>query len=195
MEDLVFDDVTGCPPPGRTRLSFEALAQSLVEAPRFARSSTRPILWENLGRYLARFAYLESQYAQQLGDFKLLHCLWLGGSFVSSKIDPRNMDATVIVDGRAKSIIKGQPGAGWLTSAFNREACSSEFAISPIELVYWPIVSVFRPTLLQAHEQDYLIARGGWDDWWQRCRLDAEADEPPSLETVHTRRGYVEVAL
>lgn len=42
------DEGADYPPPGRTRLSFDAARGLLVEHPRFTRSTTRPELWERL---------------------------------------------------------------------------------------------------------------------------------------------------
>lgn len=42
-------------------------------------------------------------------------------------------------------------------------------------------------------DQEYLIKRGAFDDWWTRARPEGEPKGPPTRETGKWVRGYVEV--
>ncbi|WP_159622712.1 DUF6932 family protein [Ruania rhizosphaerae] len=183
--------------PGRTRLSWYQAKEELVEAERFVGSETRSTLWEGLEQYVARFLAIEEEHQDRLAGRPLVHYLWLGGSFVSAKHDPRNIDATVCVDGPAKDALKGVPrGASQVNKLFSRERVLEELGVSPIELLYRPVRSVFRLDELGSPELDYLRQRGGWDDWWQRCRMEGEDSTPePTVESAPPKRGYVEVTL
>lgn len=193
---LTFDPETGFPPPGRVRVPFDEAEALLVEEPAFAESSTRRDLWEGLEKYIARFVALEEAHEEHLGGRHLLHYLWLGGSFVSTELNPRNIDLTVCVDGAVRGALRGKDGAPWLTEAFSRESIKRKFGLSPIEMLHYPVASVFQPDTLEEHERTYLQRRGGWDDWWQRCRLTGEgAPRHPTVESSVARRGYVEVTL
>lgn len=183
------------PPPGRTRLNLAEARELLVGAPEFLGSSTRSDLWNSLERYLARFIELERIYESHLEGRHLVEYLWLGGSYVSSKRDPRNIDLTVILNGQSRSVLRGKPGAKWLTEAFNRDKTLAEFSLSPIELRYEPLASPFRSHLLPPNGQAYLRERGAWDDWWQRCRKGGVEDESPTVDTARAARGYLEVTL
>jgi hypothetical protein len=167
-----------------------------VDAPEFVESETRATLWLGLERYLARFADLEALHADFLGGRPLLMYVWLAGSFVSVKENPRNVDLTVFLDASVRKALAGKERAGWITKAFEREKIKSEFGLSPLRVLHRPVPHIFRPHLLEDEERDYLQYRGAHDDWWQRCRPTGEgAILSPTDESTATRRGYVEVEL
>ncbi|MET9568013.1 hypothetical protein ABZY34_02500 [Streptomyces virginiae] len=167
----------------------------LVTGTRFSESRTRKTLWTGLEAYLSRFLELEDRHGEALGGQGLIHAVWLGGSFVSTKVNPQNIDLTVLIDEAASESIKGLSGTRWLISAFNRKARLTEFGVSPLRVGYRPVVSVFRAELLDPRDQAYLRERGAWDDWWQRCRPDGVDKTEPTLETAMPQRGYLEVTL
>ncbi|WP_216868834.1 DUF6932 family protein [Streptomyces brasiliscabiei] len=106
----------------------------LVRAPEFADSSTCTELWDGFHDYLDPFLTLEDTYAGALGGLPLIHRLWLGGSFVSTKPDPGNIDATLLIDTRAERAVRGRRGAKWLTTAFQSRASMREkYGVSPSE--------------------------------------------------------------
>ncbi|PWI43639.1 hypothetical protein [Streptomyces sp. ICBB 8177] len=181
--------------PGRYRLSPENAEKLLVKDLIFKDSETRARLWTGLESYLSRFFELEERHREDVGDVSLVHAIWLGGSYVSTKVNPQNIDLTVLIDDRAASAMKGLPGSRWLLSAFNREARLDEFGVSPLPVRYRPIVSVFRAERLDAEDQAYLRERGAWDDWWQRCRTSGVDKSEPTIESAAPRRGYLEVTL
>lgn len=183
------------PSPGRTRATFDEARALLVDDQAFAASSTRGVLWNGLERYLSRFFGLEERYVDLLKGSPLVRYLWLGGSFVSSAIDPNNIDMTVCIDDAAARKLKGKEGSAWLSRAFHRDSVGAEFGVAPLALRYQPVVSVFRSRVLTATERTYLQERGGWDEWWQRCRDRRAQTGEPTLGTVEARRGYLEVIL
>jgi hypothetical protein len=80
-------------PLGRYSVSFDEAEAMLVSAPEFQDSGMRQRLWDGLHDYLERFFTLEDAYADAMNGHTLIHRLWLGGSFVSTKTDPRNIDS------------------------------------------------------------------------------------------------------
>lgn len=183
------------PAPGRTQATFGEAKDLLVGDGAFASSSTRSDLWDGLERYLVRFFDLEERHQDVLAGRDLVRCLWLGGSYVSSRVDPNNIDVTVCIDDAARLMLRGRPGSKWLAKAFSREERRKEFGVSPLELRYRPVVSVFRSRVTDAEDQRYLQDRGSWDEWWQRCRDPQANTGEPTLGTVEARRGYLEVTL
>lgn len=180
--------------PGRYQVDPDEARALLVDNVRFRESKTRTEIWNGFEAYMARFFALEEHFATLLGETPLVHRVWLGGSFVSSRLDPSNIDVTVLVNTASEHAIKGKPKAGWMTQAFAREKIKDQYRVSPLRVPYRLIVSVFSSHLLPADEQAYLRERGAWDDWWQRCR-PAGAKGAPTLESAKPRRGYLEVAL
>lgn len=189
-----FDEVTGYLPPGRYRVTPEEAYELLVRNERFRESETRARLWEGFEGYVAGFYSLEERYSDLLSG-PLLHYAWLGGSYVSTKIDPDNIDLTVFIDDAGARALRGRPGAAWLTKAFSRASMMRKFGLSPIRVRYRPIPSVFQSEKLSPEDREYLRERGAWDDWWQRCRQPGIEKLGPTVETAATARGYLEVTL
>lgn len=207
VEDLEGTSPVRFLPCGRYRVNMEQARQMLVEASEFKDSPTREPLWDNLEKYLLRFEKLSEKYTELLEGRPLVHHLWLGGSYVSSKYDPDDIDLTVFLDAqgyeqlRGNSVDtdnqarKGKPGAKWLTEAFQRQKMYAEFGLEPHEVQYRPVPHVFRPTDLDLREQQYFQQRGRFDDWWQRCSPNGVHKVAPTLDTAKARRGYLEVTL
>lgn len=168
----------------------------LVGAPTFQDSTTRTALWDGLLDYVDRFLTLENTYEDVLVGFPLIHRIWLGGSFVSTKTNPGNIDATLLIDNRAERAVRGRPGSKWLTTAFqSRDRMREKFGVSPLRIGYQPVAHIFEPERFTPEERTYFTQRGVWDDWWQRCRLPDGKDRSPSEASAAPARGYLEVRL
>jgi hypothetical protein len=181
---------------GRYSVSFDEAESMLVSAPEFRDSATRTALWDGFLSYVDRFLTLEDTYADALEGLTLVHGIWLAGSFVSAKPDPRNIDATLLIDMRAERAVRGKPGSKWLTTAFqSRKRMREKYGVSPLRIGYRPVAHVFEPERFTPEEQTYFTHRGVWDDWWQRCRLPGQTDRSPSEQSAVPARGYLEVRL
>ncbi|MEE1786880.1 hypothetical protein PUR71_28835 [Streptomyces sp. SP17BM10] len=193
---LHFDD-QGHLVRGRHQMDIEEARDCLVDAPCFRDSGTRGQLWDGFERFLARFLALEEIHRDVLeGQPPLIHCVWLGGSYVSAKLDPRNIDATFFMDVEVEDALRGKEGAGWLTKAFKSwKSIQTEYGVTPLRVGYRRVATVFRPDEHSAVDQEYFRDRGRWDDWWQRRRLEPPADPRPTVESAVPVRGYLEVTL
>lgn len=180
--------------PGRYQVDADEARTLLVEQERFADSTTRQEIWNGFERYMGRFFRLDEHFSDILRGQSLVHGVWLGGSFVSSRLNPRNADLTVFVNDAAAQAIKGKPRAGWMTRAFTRIHTEKEYLLSALEVRYQPVRSPFDLDVLEHTELEYLRQRGAWDDWWQRCRPAGQKDAP-TLESAAPTRGYLEVTL
>ncbi len=183
---LEFSD-DGHLPPGRYSCTYDE-AQDFLTKDALRDASSRNDLWNDLERFLARYVGWEEEH-----QVRLLHRMWLGGSFVSSKLDPNNLDVTLFLHADAILALKGKVGSRKLIPS--RESVAADFRISPVFVKYVPIPNVFRLDILSDQEREYFANRGRWDDWWQRRRLDDSQDRSPSLATCRPRRGYLEVML
>ncbi|CAL9482845.1 hypothetical protein SUDANB145_03059 [Streptomyces sp. enrichment culture] len=193
---LPYFTATGFLPLGRYSVTLGEATSMLVRAPEFENSRTRGVLWDGLHAYLDRFLTLEDVYADALDGLPLIHSLWLGGSFVSTKLEPRNIDTTLLIDVRAERAVRGKPGSKWLTDAFkSRDSIRKKYGVSPVRVGYQPVGHVFRPERMTDEERTYFMHRGVWDDWWQRCRLTDRTDRSPSEASAVPARGYLEVRL
>ncbi|MFF0198007.1 DUF6932 family protein [Streptomyces anulatus] len=179
--------------PGRYHVDYDEARALLIDNENFRDSSTRRDIWAGFESYLGRFFALEEHFGDFLDGEPLIHRLWLGGSFVSSKVNPSNIDVAVLINCPGERRIKGRPKSAWMTKAFDRDLVLPEFRVSSVRIPYKPVRSVFKSKTLPADEQDYLRERGAWDDWWQRCRPPG-AKGAPTLESAGPQRGYLEVA-
>ncbi|MFJ7270771.1 DUF6932 family protein [Streptomyces sp. NPDC099050] len=183
-------------PLGRHSVSLHEAESMLVSASEFRDSPSRTELWDGLISYVDCFFALEDAYADALNGMPLIHRMWLGGSFVSTKLDPRNIDTTLLIDTDAERAVRGRPGSKWLTTAFqSRDRMREKFGVSPVRIGYRRVAHVFEPERFTPDERTYFTERGVWDDWWQRCRLSDQADRSPSERSAAPARGYLEVRL
>lgn len=174
---------------------MEEAENALVDAPMFAGSTTRKPLWDRLIQYLLRFKRLEELHAAYLGGRTLVDQVWLAGSFVSAKINPNDIDLSVFVNNDPAEALKGKPGVAWLSRAFQRSSMQRDFCLDPLEVRYRPVEHVFRTHDLTEDDRRYFVARGSWDDWWQRLASNSLSKTPPTLDTAVAVRGYLEVTL
>lgn len=158
---------------------------------RFASSLRRGQLFEGLIRYLDGW-----QIATTTTDAAtpLLRTIWMAGSFVSTKVDPGDIDITPVIDGLAADSVKGQPGSKSIRRLTqNRESIRERYGVEVFPLRWYPVVRPFRARQLVADEFAYASDRGKLDDFWERDRVDGS--DIPSKESCNSRRGYLEVRL
>ena len=184
------DAATGHLLPGRYLASIEEVEARFVVHRDFASSASRGAIWQGFERYLAVWIALERDFGVQL-----LRSVWLAGSFISSKLDPSDIDVTPVVDRLAIDGLSGRPGSRRLRDLIgHRRRVAETFRVEPFPLRWCRIASTLYPDRLDAGERDYLVARGALDDWWQRIKPSG-GDGPPTAADADARRGYLEVIL
>lgn len=146
-------------------------------------------------QYLLRFEALADRYHDLLGDQRIVTLLWLGGSFVSTKQDPEDIDVTVFTDAQAVEALKSKPGAKWLTEAFARDKIRPTFNLDTFQINYRPVPAAFRVGEMAQEEIAYFRDRGRYDDWWQRLHPPGMDKQAPTLDSCVAARGYLEVTL
>lgn len=113
--------------------------------------------------------------------------VWVGGSFISVKGEPGDVDAVFFV--RVDQILHAQ-----LREDDSRilELAASGHRFKEVTglrvdsfLVPWPLEA-------GADVTGYQQLRGYWDDWWERRRI--QTGDPVESE-AYQRRGYVEVII
>lgn len=188
------DVSTGHLPPGRYRATLTEVHARFVAHSDFVASPTRRSVWDGFIAYISAWQQMEDQLAADLGGKRLLRAVWLGGSFISLKSDPRNLDLTVLVDGELAESCRGKPGIGGIRKLSYRAGMLDIFNVSPCVVQYRYFRSPFRPQLVgNPGVEDYVMLRGAFDDWWQRARPDGVPKGEPTPDTAATRRGYLEV--
>ncbi|NGO10077.1 hypothetical protein G5C60_21400 [Streptomyces sp. HC44] len=180
----VFDPVTECPPPGRFPLSWDEVESELVKAERFAESSTRRALLQELELH---FALVEMATG-------VVGRLWLAGSFVSGKLDPEDVDVTYLIPSDAYSRTNEDPETvDDLDNLGTKDWCVAKGMRVDAYVLRQPETADFRSLgvtgAMAPSDHKVFENLGVYDEIWQHCRSGQNGI--PS----GARRGYVEVLL
>jgi hypothetical protein len=196
--DLLPFTELGFPQHGRHLLTLDEVKSAFVEAEIFQESVTRPDCWLGLLQYLQMWRLFEDKLSQVVNDDGLILSLWLGGSFVSTvRLDPNNIDLVVFVDGAVfgRATDEGIGFKSQLAKLASRGHLERTLRVTPTIVQYQYPGTPWQKEQYGFDQHNYLVKRGGLDDWWTRTRPDGEPKGPPTPETGKWVRGYVEVRL
>lgn len=185
---IPLDHTCGTLPRGRYLADLLGLKSEFVESEWASASTTRTEIWDHFETVTELFRKV---------DPELAHAVWVGGSFVTTTVDPDDIDLTYLLDGgRYEALSNTQRKK--ITSLAARDGNISRLRskhglrVDCFTIVCHPVPLPWKD--LTAEEAAYFRTRGLWDDWWQRSRtgpkeaLPTEADAKPV-------RGYLEVLL
>lgn len=168
-------------PPGRFRVTTEDIVATWLDAPQLAQSTTRRPIWEH---------WMEAQ--ARLREVVPVAMAWLGGSFLSPKLDPGDLDCVWVIDETMLTVAGMDPDRARLIALFaNNQLQNVGIPVDSFVLA-WRRRPGTRPRDPLDHQ--YLQARGYWDDFWQRTRTGTKGSEPHRDDAL-PRRGYLEVVL
>lgn len=174
---------SGLLPLGRYPATRREITQRFVDAPEFAASGTRREVWTH---------WLEA--TDRLRTLLPVCAAWLGGSFLTARQDPDDVDAVYLIDTREafQLRVRDPDGARVLAVfAMGDELRKRSGLRVDTFVLEWPLLPGPVPNALFG--QQYLASRGYWDDFWQRTRTGAKGTLDPA--DALPRRGYVEVIL
>jgi len=186
--ELSVDATTGYLPRGRHRVNDADIRARFVDHADFTASTTRHDVWDEyeLGRDL-------------LGSKVRIHAIWIGGSFLTSKVDAKDLDALFIVSARdyrkldaADQAVVASfiPRTGPLGTPVRGHGLKRLDSF----LLLWAPYSPLNPKTTPDHNE-YAVWRGYWDDFWQRDRHNKPDGIPPHWKDALPVRGYLEVEL
>src|SRR5690606_41978416 len=97
----------------------------------------------------------------------ILRSFWIAGSFASPKLEPGDIDVTVIIDGVAADAVRGKPGSGAIRKLTeHRDGIRARYGLEVFTLRWHPVVHLHQAShLASAAELAYLSDRGRYDDW------------------------------
>jgi predicted nucleotidyltransferase len=169
-------------------VSHADIYDRFVVAPTLADSDTRQTIWEE---------YLDAQ--ALLRSAVRVHAAWLSGSFLSGKVDPKDIDVVFLISGRdyAKADVEDKQVVDSFVSTvpgpLGEPIRAHGFARVDSFLQYWRPYDSPSPGLGQ-DRLEYCAYRGYWDDFWQRTRKGPK-EAPPTWKDGIPARGYLEVVL
>lgn len=174
-----FDPQTGLLPPGRYAVTLEELHEELVAHG----SVVRRELWDEWVQHRAIVEAIAGEITR----------LWVGGSFVSGKTDPSDIDVTYLLRAEAYDRLDSEALAD-LDDLTLRAWCVEHHMRVDAHLIRLPEetpVSQMLPSLFSQRTSQSFRDLGLYDEVWQCTR--------PSSYTAgglsEVRRGYVEVLL
>lgn len=173
------DPETGLLPPGRYAASLDELHAALVKS---TGSAVRHEIWEEWAQHRMVIESLTGGIAR----------MWVGGSFVSSKPDPGDVDVTYLLRARTYDALDRETLAD-LDDLTLRGWCVEQGMRVDALLLRLPErlpVSQMAPGQLNPIESESFRDIGLYDEVWQ-CVKPASANSLPG----EWRRGYVEVLL
>jgi hypothetical protein len=173
------------PPAGRTLATLPTIESQFVSDAQYAASLTRQALW---GEWQAAVQILRSVVP--------IAAVWLSGSFISSKLDPEDVDTVFWVrDDLLEAARLKDPRSANVVAAFSQGRGVLEGAtglrVDSYLCAWRPNPS---PMPRDWRDTEYQTQRGYWDDFWLRHRSGAKTD-PPVPEDALPRRGYFEVLI
>lgn len=171
---------SGLLPLGRYRCSLSEVRDRFVSHSDFARSTTRPKIWQD---------WLQAK--DTLKSIVPVHAAWLGGSFTTAKLDPGDLDVVFVVSGPSATALR-DPTARTALALFatNRLGSVRGWSLDTFVLEWEPIAEPGQ--LRPVGQEEYYSWRGHWDDFWQRHRSGGKNNAAVAADAI-PRRGYLEV--
>ncbi|QXC60549.1 hypothetical protein KSP35_19845 [Aquihabitans sp. G128] len=173
----------GLLPLGRYACTRAEMRAAFVDAAWAQASTTRSDVWNDFETATEQLIRATSP--------SLIQCMWVGGSFVTDKLNPDDVDVIYLLKASQHSAI-GSSKRRRIQEMVGRNVLRAKTGLR-VDLFTIVAESVVDPSKMTASDRSYYQARGHWDDYWQRLRLGADKQAPPTLAEAQPRRGYLEV--
>lgn len=167
---------TGALPGGRHQATLQEFEDAFAK-----QSTTREELWAEW-----------SQATELLRSHVPVCAAWVGGSYLTSKVDPDDIDCVYLVDEMHIASLPDPSKAVLQAFASGKEIRNVTGLRLDTFVLQW--ISSAGVTRADPDLREYHSVRGYWDDLWSRLRSGAKSAAPVRLDS-HPRRGYVEVIL
>lgn len=182
------DVVTGALPRGRYLCTMDEIEAEFVSASWCAASSTRSKIWEDFSTTLQLYDEVSPGLAT---------AVWVGGSFTTAKVDPDDIDVTVLLDPTVYGALSNnkQHRVDRISAREPGGQVSRLRARLGLRVDCFAVICAVVPMPwqgLSAEEADYFRTRGLWDDWWQRILGGPKGSMPTTTDALPVR-GYLEV--
>lgn len=176
------DAVSGSLPLGRFGAELAEIKATFVDAPEWAGSTTRAAIWNDFESATAGIRSVVP-----------VAWVWVGGSFISNKLDPDDIDVVYWCEDRFVDRVT-DPREKYILQLFatNQVRAKTKLRVDT-RYCRWHVFPEATQRRTIEHNA-YSADRGYWDDLWLRKRSGAKTD-PPVRDDALPRRGYAEVML
>lgn len=168
----------GLPMCGRTRSSLAEIQAQFVDHPGFVVSTSRATIWA---------AFLRA--TEMLREVLPISAMWIGGSFVTDKPDPSDIDVLYIVSAQDYAQLQGDQALKRLAVFSENGALMKRGIPVDCSVLVWNAIAEPQPD--NPEHIPYLKWRGYWDDFLQRHTIDKT--KTPTRSSSIPARGYLEV--
>lgn len=165
--------------PGRYQWTWEDVEVKYLPETEYGQTR-RHVIWEHF-----KLA------TETLRSVVPVAAVWIGGSFLSSKAEPSDVDAIYIVRGKDYDSLQEDEDRQVVSLFSGGEQLKARGLLVDSYVFHWTPRASNGPQTDREHNE--LTARGYWDDWLQRNKMDRTA---PAVEAdARPVRGYVKVIL
>lgn len=166
-------------PVGRFPCDVAEIEAAFVDA--FPGSTRRPLVWEH---WLTATELLRSHVGVRYA--------WLGGSFLTDKPEPDDLDVVYWAEDVDLDAAQANPVSAGVIETFARSGLKAHGYQLDTFVVAWRS----NPEAFARGPLDvaYYRSRGYWDDLWVRLRSGPKGAPRVRLDSI-PRRGYLEVTL
>lgn len=170
--------INGLPQCGRARATLDEIQARFVDHTDFAESGTRTKIWSDFSRA-----------SRMLNSTIPICATWVGGSFITTKLEPSDIDVLYIVAAQDYAQLQGEEALKRV-SIFSKNGQLMERGIRvDSSILVWNPIPEPQPD--NPSHANYLKWRGYWDDFLQRHTED-KTKTPTGINSIPTR-GYLEV--
>ncbi len=166
-------------PPGRYRWTLDDIEAKYLPETEYGQTR-RQVIWEHF-----------KVATETLRQTVPVAAVWIGGSFLSTKAEPSDVDAIYIVPGNAFDALQDDQDRQMVSLFSGGEQLKARGLFVDSYVFHWTPRASSGPQT--DPERQELMARGYWDDWLQRHKLDRQV--AATDEDALPVRGYVEVVL
>jgi hypothetical protein len=177
------DPATGWLPLGRFPAAITEIKSAFVDHPDFAGSNTRSTVFQHWSTVI-----------NLLNSVVPIACMWVGGSMLTNKLDPEDVDCIFWVEDADLIAAGADPVSNAILGKVNTAALKARGVRVDAYVMAWNC-NLRSPQIATAAAQEYYKWRGYWDDLWARKYSQSTKGRPSvRLDTI-PRRGYLEVMV
>lgn len=178
----------GMLPVGRFPCTLDEFEETFIDAATFVKSATRGEIFKD---FLSVVGLLKAFSPD------LVECVWIGGSFVTDKLDPDDIDCLFVLSGPAFDALPSQNKRNKIQAFNKKNYVRDKFAlrVESFLLIRVPFANPWEKGGVHPNAAPYTQVRGAWDDWWLRTRTGEGPNDLPRIESAEPKRGYLEVIL
>jgi len=126
----------------------------------------------------------------------IIESVWVGGSFVSGKRDPDDIDCLFILNEQLFDALPSNTKRNKIRDLGKKNFVRDHLglAVEAFVLIRKVVGNPWEKGGVTRDAAGYTEIRGAWDDWWLRTNTSPDPSNPPTAADAGPIRGYLEVS-